>query len=99
MPIKDLQDKCKAYARTSAILNSLAGPSGQLRTSAAKGLGIQIHGYRLGNTIMRDGRKLADHIIEAVEEAAECHAERCEELLEVLAVANKVVAGLMTTED
>ena len=98
MSIKDLQDKCKTNARTSSILNSLVGPSGQLRTSVAKGQGIQIHGYHLGNTIMRDGRKLADHIIEAMEEAAECLAERCEELLGVMEVANKVVAGLMPTE-
>lgn len=98
MSMKDLQDKYTTSARTLTILNSLAGPSGQLRTSVAKGQGIKIHGYNLGNTIMRDGRKLADHIIEAMDEAAECHAERCEELLEVMAVANKVVAGLMPAE-
>lgn len=99
MSIKALQDKCKTNARTSTILNLLVGPSGQLRTSVAKGQGIKIQDYHLGNTIMRDGRKLADHIIEVMEEAAECHAERCEELFEVMAVANKVVAGLMPAED
>lgn len=98
MSMKDLQDKCTMNARTLTILNSLVGPSGELRKSVAKGQGIKIHGYNLGNTIMRDGRKLADHIIEAMEEATECHAERCEELLEVMAVANKVVAGLMPAE-
>ena len=99
MSIKDLQDKCKTNAHTSSILNFLVGPNGELRKSVARGQGIKIQDYHLGNTIMRDGRKLADHIIEAMEEAAECHAERCEELLEVIAVANKVVAGLMPAED
>ena len=98
MSMKDLQDKCTTNARTLTILNSLAGPNGQLRASVAKGQGIKIHGYNLGNTIMRDGRKLADHIIDAMDEAAECQAERCEELLGVMEVANKVVAGLMPTE-
>lgn len=99
MSMKDLQDKCTAYARVTSILNSLAGPNGQLRTSVAKGQGIPINGYRIGGVTMRDGRSFADHMLEIIDEAAECHMERYNALLASVEVADKVVAGLMPAED